>query len=1696
MFSVTSAVHHLKPEYILQHVLEAEDTQWSTAHLESDPPTSSAGTPPSILTSPSPDLSDPGQLLLRHGPTVRKIHSYFTQLESIKCCMHLAGRTAASQQMRVVHPSHANLLEGIFKQQSVREPFVSRLDDKDLRAFKHAYLCAAYPVLAAPEPPPCYTPSLIEPVTELSMVQQTADAPVSRDMTPYSLHDSGLEESDDLAVIPAESICAHLQQAFHLTEEKFRDYRNLINKTYVKKSAQKEEDCHAELLAEELAGRLAVLENNCHPFYKPQEFMTPSGYKLWRKMEEDHIIELLGKFWQHSLPFPRKAQDLIAELHSIHEDYSIVLGKLMAYEHQFHRQAEEHGEDGLVFLSSASVRLLREFGLRYGVGEMYRRICHFEVAVKDFLPSLGYLRQLLSLLKSITDMFPVNRNKLLIVKRELEILQTSLVLLSGQVTKSLEQMKGLFPGNKPRGGVELLITLLQKVMETRAYLTASRSDPPLLRIILRDIAQVSFFQIYEKCKTLLRTEIKQTRDVIISPRLLNALMMEVRSEVQDYKTNYESVFIQYFDLTALAARAFYSMLMRDVGSLCQLETLRDAAIDLRMLALVYRLNQLDNDWCAYILPQDQQWRQMFQPHLDQWGHVLQLHMQDLILETIGGDAFEMQTVQIVNSGSFSSSPSVGLRSLSFSLTPSVNSAFNSVVSTPREGSSVGSRLMQQRRSTDMLSMEDIDGNNSEQEVISKPFDTHSLTEHTSSNNDFLRFADIRRTCASVPVTVDHPAIVRAISGVRKYIQKGPMVSLHEAESMEDLRTLSSARIIRYKQSGSEINRAENRTGKSDIEDSSFMKGEARDSSGGNSSRDSAEDHGNSSDSSDNEFLFPPIQDVTSLDIAESLKETSQIEDQLDNEQHSAFKALPCGPKQWNEKSKWLNARQEHNGNEEADKKPSLKAGMPLSDREQQSTQSVVSFPFPSSQESIIPVSGSLIDLIVLLHRSLSFGQKLCHTVYPTHVRSLSQATHDMANNTVVLHNTLRTYKVNAYMNVIEGFCRGLSTYADNMLCMDLCAVPGNIAIRVIGSKLVTHVVRQQQAGHIWGCRHQLDGLTSCSGFHNRQALYLCDRYEPISQQMCARINNVAACMHILSWCDKHSQTGFNDDLEVGETSGSILSDLASSGSTTQDPSPVNYTSRGQLLYLADTHLKSIWTALCRLLAFRMNLFLRDGMSLLLSSKPKHVSMKSCLTPVTNFLKDHLNSLSSWLYHQSFQRVIEFLWIYIVQDIEDEARKLPLNKTENITAHSLLQALTHLMRLMNNHGKGITKQQLLSQAESVMMRLQLYTLSTLHLIALHHCLSDMLTSDPDLHLEASPTEHIPLQAIHKLHQELQSLSKCFSGAQLTHWILRHSDLFLTEEELFLCEGEVEMTVQKALIIAQQMLDQHIILDIDTDNFTQSETSSNMPQYPEVSLYTQRQWENQANRDLEVTPTPRKSQEGDQKEGEAVHEPSTCAAPRDTGESRRSSTEGRPVPSEEQESQTEKSLASSDSFSEVTENASMHNCVYKTDPVTNGMEQSGLFEPTPNVPTPILIEQLRRQLQENGEANSDRFSSSSMSSMYYLQDTTNIFENSPQRFYFIPVSSVGSNPPQASSESPSWGVFGMSKSILRMKNSPETIRLAEKCYSLKISTLFILLIVYSRRNVDGAAHSFLMELPLSTLEQLQKHFTTDNIKCTVL
>ncbi|KAK7477508.1 hypothetical protein BaRGS_00031272, partial [Batillaria attramentaria] len=1161
MFSVESAVRQVKPDFILQHVLEAEDSQWTKVHLDGEGLESSLKIHDTTSTSVSSDCSDPGIVLLRHGTSVKKIHNYFSQLEFCP---------AQTWQMM------------------------------ELRAFKHAYLCAAYPVLAAPDPPSPFSPSPVNPVTQPLSPQRVVDLQkmATRTVTPHSLHDSGLEESEDLAFVPSESICAHLQRAFHLTDEKFRDYRYLINKTYIKKSAQK-------LLAEVLAGQLSVLENNGHPFYKPQDFVPPSGYDIWRKAEHNHITVLLGKFWHYSLPFPCNSQDLIAELHSVHDDYRILLRKLLAYERESQRQTEEEGGKVTSFLSSASIRLLKEFGLRYGVGEQFRRILYLEQMSLEFSPCLWYLRHILGVLNSISDMLPSNRHALSMVQREREMLQSSLVRLTAQASKTLEQMKSLFPGNKPDGAVEMLIALLQRVRDIRLYLSSPVQEPPALRYMLRDVVQGMFFQTYEKCKTVIRTELRQSRDMHVCPRLLNALIMEMRDEVNDYKNNFEATFTQYFDITVMAAKAFYSFLMKDVDLLCQQEKLRDSAIDLRMLALVHRLNQLDHDWSAFVTTQDHSWRQSFQVHIERWGHALQTHVQDLVLEIIAGDVFVTQPLHLPTGGSFSStSSSSGAQARSVSIAPSVNSAFSSIPSTPRQGSSLSNKNV--NGAVSEVPPKNMSTKHADRDVGDTRQDKHSGT--AQPEEDFLSFADKRRQCASVPAFSDRPAMVRAMSDLQMLTNSHPN-RLHTVSAVDDLRSSENGRFAASQLrggaggvSGDREARKDSVAGRgmsdvcqpqqekepyildsvSDCEDmdDGILEMEAP----------AVDADGELSDSDDEEYSYPPIQEVTDLNVSQPAVSSSYDSKQRIGQQGMAG-SVSEGKKAFKDHASSLSSQGDGRDKTSGTKPIATSRGggtslvhpytnsllhsstgsltssglspqreplrlhphptsafqihqpspfrkistssvanssEPSSDRDHQFLQSIhsaVSFPSPTHCcEVVIPVSGSAVDMVIILHRTLGFGKSLCHTIFPQEVRPSPDPHTEPERDALAWRAALQSYEDKVYVNIVQVMCQGLKVYADNMLCLDLCAVPKDIARRVIGSMLVDHAIRQQRARRIWGCRHQLEGHENCFAFHNRHATFLCDRYEPITQKMCVRINNVTACQHYLDWCSRETQT--------------------------------------------------------------------------------------------------------------------------------------------------------------------------------------------------------------------------------------------------------------------------------------------------------------------------------------------------------------------------------------------------------------------------------------------------------------------------------------------------------------------------------------------------------------------------------------------
>lgn len=1509
MFSVECALKQLKPDFILSHVLSAEERCWSKVHLAGQDVNGAASMSPT--SSMIPDIPEPGTVLLRHGTSVRKIHAYFSQLEFRKCCLHLAGRKSTCQTMRVVHKSGMD--DGSVKKERAPYIFVSHLEDKELRAFKHAYLCAAYPVLAAPGPPSPISPSPVSTHNLGSYPLQSATVDgVTSGFGKVTLHDSGLEEAEELAFVPSESICNHLQRAFHLSDEKFRDYRYLINKTYVKKSQSAQ-----KLLAEQLAGQLAVLKNNSHPFYKPQEFLPPHRYETWHETEYNHITELLGKFWPYDLPLPRESLDLFADLHSVHDDYCILLNKLLAFERDSRDQTDDEAQKST--LSSASIRLLREFGLRYGVGELFRRVQYLNQVTTDFSPTVWHVRHVLSILSGISELMPAHRKALAIVRRECDTLQACLLRLSTQAAKALEQMKSFFPNNKPDGGVGLLITLIQRVQEMRGYLQPSLlTEIPSIETFLKTVVQGMFFQTYEKCKTVIRTELKHTRDIHICPRMLNALIMEIRNEVLEYRNCFDAVFSSYFDICVIAAKMFYALLMKDVEMLCQEEILINSAIDLRMLALVHRLNQLDSDWCMYIKPQNQIWRRSFQTHMARWCVTLNLHVEDLVLESIAGDAFMTQQLQIHNDRTSTMSSSSSNAAQSSPFTPSINSAFSSITSIYTQGSLPSSHHHPYSLITPIpLTPSSVATNMSDQ--ISTDQNDPSGSEHTA--NDFLTFAEKRRPCASMPIFSERPAIVRIMSDNRMVDQVPPSRILHSSgcddltqnnDEYPSFSTSNRLKIVSESSSSEDTDReVKKSTWNCEVDHTAAFE-EVVMVVGDDS--DIVESMEEVFGKEDTDYAYPQVEDVTCINVSASASSTDgRLQQQMRNEAmntraigqrrrkkqaateggRAASRAAPLRSISQELEEEQLRklgtigqggrlscphpdyrSRLMHTEDLHASKAvlqrlqqvgsmriSASSIGMESEHKFLQSVQSTMSFPSPvPSSEAIIPVSGSSIDLVVLIQRTLGFSQSLCKTIFPVTPReSQEEGAGSMlpdSGDASHMCSPLASYLSSTRVSIVEILCRGISVYVDNMLCMDLCAIQKDVAIKVIGDTLVKHMMAQSRRGRIWGCRHQLEGRASCFAFHNSKATLLADRYEPITHKMCVRVNNVMACQHFLDWFEQQTQPNKFHSSPVVRGTGvasdgrNTLSQFHQRGGDHRVSEKTELDSKLSCVEETATHLMSVWTAQCRLLAWRINLFLRDGLTILLSMKPPDISVAACLQPLTVFLRNHLDALSSWLYSQSFRRVVEYLWVFIVRDIEIEACKLKSeNKGPVISPHLLLQALMHLMKFMNNCEKGITSDKLLSQADAVMTELQVFTLPTLKVIALYQRLVEMQYEDETSMSDSSRHDSVPVLVLHQIRRDLQTRQKCFSGAQLVDWIVQHADLFMSPDELSLCKGKASISKQKAITTAQHLLDLELIKDVD-DVLFESRTSSinNMEdlQYPEVSLL-----EVSSN---EATPTP--------------------------------------------------------------------------------------------------------------------------------------------------------------------------------------------------------------------------------------------------
>ncbi|CAL1544394.1 unnamed protein product [Lymnaea stagnalis] len=758
------------------------------------------------------------------------------------------------------------------------------------------------------------------------------------------------------------------------------------------------------------------------------------------------------------------------------------------------------------------------------------------------------------------------------------------------------------------------------------------------------------------------------------------------------------------------------------------------------------------------------------------------------------------------------------------------------------------------------------------------------------------------------------------------------------------------------------------------------------------------------------------------------------------------------------------------------------------------------------------------------------------------------------------------YKCLLHLHLQKTMCHLLTTYSINMLCMDLCATPKNASRRLIGQKLIEAIDIYQKAGLVWSCRHQVEKTHPCLYYHNRKAQYLSERHEPITQHMCTRINNVFACLHTLEVyhvklkevmavdscppsdganCGQNSsipvlKNGYWPESLNDEES---LHDLK----TSSDPQLHSYWFQEslQVKEMTRQHLMSVLCGMCRLLAFKLNLFVKDALPLVLRKKDTHSTIAESLAPVTTFLQKHLDSFSTWLYRDCFRRVLENIWVYIVQDIESHTAKLlRCEPPSSPQAQMWMLVISHFMTFMNNGGQGINRDLLLAQASYVLLELELHTLSTVHLVALCQSLREYSTEGENTSWENVDTKRPPA-IIHKIFKELQSLRKCFSGAELVKWILKNRDALPADMVL----PSEPLTKESATAICQSLLDQNFIVDLDTEFFNSRSSPSysrdGVSPYPELSLHsTGTDWEyrnsrggvspsdqdslsDASGRSLSVTPT---------QEVDAVSPSVTPTQDVNTMS---------PSVSPTQDVNTmSPSVTPTLDVDQVSHNVSPKQEVIEGMPcnltqtqdqneriIRNGnLVDSGTTQIPPKFrrrSTEVMCEvdtafqkAIYKSLahpQDNGNITTQDgltagLNTSSMANDHYSMDQMRRFSTfaslseitngsgkfmaDAETFYLVHHSFQLQGFDIAAHYTNQWNypVSEYDHQLHRARVSSENLALVERCFMHKVSPLTILAIISGRKKTDSLAKVFIKQLPQSTLDRINILLDEPGVNCT--
>lgn len=672
-----SAAKVVKFQPFLESLLDSESNLWRSPELRV------VGQEASNQYCAWQSHSHDGHKLLNHGGLVHSVHDYYRNLEKNRCCLTLAGRRKVINSVRIVNsdaadggPSSARSPPPVARsKQSRRAPEVVLAGD-DVTLYQCALLSAFLPVLAAPGPPSPFTPALPTTPTDVSHGaafsfggattagdKETPALRMSAAANALSNLEKDVGSTGDLSSLVASAEFQYDRQAAKpggppppaldsVTTEMLRELVRLVFKQTEQQQMCAEHDLrdslgrrtYSEVLARHLMARLSILENNSHQFYRPTAFLCPQAYDEWVQGEKHHIKQLLNRFWHYSLPHQTRSSSSTSFSSRLlrydhHTAYVLLL------EHVVRQQESVKRHPGVPLLPTAR-RLLKEFALRFGVGELFCRIAYLRLLSQNMEHDVWFCRHVSVSLLAVLELLPVKPSqRTAAVKSELERLHETVATLHSHVDHALTRIHILFPSNSPPDGILSMLQLLSLVLFTQRYLT-NQPGQSISHWVQRYL-QDGFAWRYEYHKTVLSAELEViSAECPLTPALLNGVLVELRNEVNALTDSFEVSFKRYFSVSHVGRCSFYQLLMQDVQELCHFKLPVDQ-LELDLLALMFRLADLDSGWSSSVSVVEQVWREPFFQLVLSWLKVLQKHALRWLLAACMNDTWSTLTIPAV-----------------------------------------------------------------------------------------------------------------------------------------------------------------------------------------------------------------------------------------------------------------------------------------------------------------------------------------------------------------------------------------------------------------------------------------------------------------------------------------------------------------------------------------------------------------------------------------------------------------------------------------------------------------------------------------------------------------------------------------------------------------------------------------------------------------------------------------------------------------------------------------------------------------------------------------------------------------------------------------------------------------------------------------------------------------------------------------